>query len=625
LAVIATVRPHGGLLVDLLVDPERARELTRLATGWPSWRLTRRQQCDLELLACGGFSPLVTFLGEDDYLSVCGSMRLVDGTLWPMPVTLDVPNDLLSSIGPSAMLALRDPEGVLLAALRVTGAWRPDLRAEAAAVFGSVDPAHPGVDHLLNRTCPWYVTGVLEVVQLPDHPDFRRLRHTPAELRGEFARLDWERIVAFQTRNPMHRAHQELTLRAAAKLDANLLIHPVVGVTKPGDVDHYTRVRCYQALLPSYGKGTAMVSLLPLAMRMGGPREALWHAIIRQNYGATHFIVGRDHAGPGLDAHGRAFYHPYQAQELVRRHSRELDVQIVPFSRMVYLPGEGAYVAEEEVRAGARKWYISGTQLRRRLSEGADLPHWFTPPEVASELRRTFPPRSERGFTVFFTGLSGAGKSTIAKALLANLLERGGRQVTLLDGDLVRQHLSAELGFSRKHRDLNILRIGFVAAQITKSRGVAVCAAIAPYDAARREVRRMIEQSGGFVLVYVATPLDVCEDRDRKGLYARARSGLLPGFTGVSDPYEPPTDAELVVDTRTESPDEAAERLIEYLQNSGFLAASHAARPVPAPDCIGGREPLRETPAAFTGGGDERAHSETPAMASFHGATGQWS
>jgi sulfate adenylyltransferase len=585
-----TVPPHGGWLVDLLVPPERARELTRRAVTWPSWQLNRRQLCDLELLACGGFSPLRTFLGPDDYRAVSESMRLADGTLWPIPVTLDVSAEVLADLGPDRTIALRDDEGVMLAGLRVAEVWRPDLRAEAAAVFGTTDPAHPGVEHLLHRTQRWYVTGRLEVLQLPAHADFRGFRYTPAGLRDLFARRGWERVVAFQTRNPMHRAHQELTLRAAVRADANVLIHPVVGVTKPGDVDPYTRVRCYRALLPSYPSGRVMLSLLPLAMRMGGPREALWHAIIRQNYGATHFIVGRDHAGPGQDSYGRDFYQPYEAQELVGRYAGELAVQVLPFRRMVYLPDSDAYVPEEQAPPGAHVLALSGTQLRRRLADGGDLPSWFTRAEVAAELRRSFPPKSRRGFTVFFTGLSGSGKSTIAHVLRAKLLEHGGRHVTLLDGDVVRQCLSAELGFSREHRDLNIRRIGFVAAEITRNSGIAVCAPIAPYDAARREVRRAVEQCGGFVLVHVATPLEICEQRDRKGLYAKARAGLLAQFTGVSDPYEAPTDADVVIDTRTETPEAAAGRLLEYLQLQGFLDSS-------------------------TGGGDEVTRAEASALA----------
>lgn len=572
MSVVAESPPRGGSLVNLLVGADRAAELRAHSVDWPSWRLSRRQLCDLELLACGGFSPLTGFLGRDDYVSVCESMRLADGTLWPMPITLDVSDDVLTAAEHAGALALRDAEGVMLAVVHVGDAWRPDRTAEAEAVFGTADSAHPGVDHLLNRTGRWCVSGTLEVLAPPEHRDFRALRQSPAQVRAEFARRGWERVVAFQTRNPMHRAHQELTLRAARHADAKLLIHPVVGVTKPGDVDPYTRVRCYQALLPTYPSGSALLSLLPLAMRMAGPREALWHALIRKNYGATHFIVGRDHAGPGVDSAGRPFYGAYDAQRLVAGHATEIGLEILPFRRMMYVDGDGRYVPEDEAPAGRRVMSISGTELRKRLADGEELPHWFTPPEVAAELRRTYRPRTEQGFTVFFTGLSGAGKSTIAAALVATLREFGGRHVTLLDGDLVRQHLSSELGFSREHRDLNVERIGFVAAEITKSGGIAVCAPISPYDATRRNVRRMVEQGGGFVLVHVATPLDVCERRDRKGLYAKARAGLLPAFTGVSDPYEAPADADVVIDTGASSLDDAVARIVALLRKRGYLS-----------------------------------------------------
>jgi sulfate adenylyltransferase len=576
MTVTNVVQPDAPPLVDLRVGDARADELKALAVRWPSWTLTRRQLCDLELLTCGGFTPLETFLGQEDYLSVCTGMRLADGTLWPIPVTLDVPSDVLAATGPTDALALRDPEGVLLAALWITEAWPADRRAEAALVFGTTDEAHPGVEHLLRRTNGWYVTGTLEVLSMPEHRDLRGLRLTPVQLRADFARRGWQRVVAFQTRNPMHRAHQQLTLRAARDADANLLLHPVVGMGKPGDVDALTRVRCYRAILPSYPPGTALLSLLPLAMRMGGPREALWHAIIRRNYGATHFIVGRDHAGPGVDSTGRSFYAPYDAQQLLDEHSAELGLHIIPFRQMVYLPERDEYRAEDELPPGAKVRSISGTEQRQLLTDGAELPSWFTPPAVAAQLRRSYPPRTERGFTVFFTGLSGAGKSTIADTLCATLREALGRHVTLLDGDVVRRHLSSDLGFSREERDRNVLRIGYVAAEITAHRGIAVCAPIAPYDEARREVRAMVESSGGFVLVYVATPLDVCERRDRKGLYARVRAGLLPHFTGISDPYEVPTDADVVIDTRTQSVDEATQAIIEQLQQVGYLTAAAA-------------------------------------------------
>ncbi len=565
------IRPHGGALVDLLVTPERAKEIKADSLGWPSWDLAPRQICDLELLMNGGFSPLRGFMGRADYESVRDRMRLADGTLWPMPVTLDVSEELASVLKPDDWLSLRDEEGVMLAVLHVSEVWEPDRIAEAAAVLGSVDPHHPGVDHLLNRTRRFYVGGVIEGVQAPMHYDYRDLRHTPAQLREHLSLLGWQRVVAFQTRNPLHRAHLELTLRAAKEVEASLLIHPVVGLTKPGDVDHYTRVRCYQSIMPSYPHGTATLSLLPLAMRMGGPREAVWHGIIRKNHGVTHFIVGRDHAGPGSDPSGKPYYGPYDAQELFREFENELEVKMVPFRQMVYVENLDEYLPEDEVPEGARVLNISGTEQRRRLNEGKELPAWFTPPAVAAELRRSYPPRSKQGVTVFFTGLSGSGKSTIASVLLVKLMEIGGRPVTLLDGDLVRKHLSSELGFTKEHRDLNIRRIGFVAAEITKNGGVAVCAPIAPYESTRREVRKMVEAGGGFILVHVATPLEVCEARDRKGLYAKARAGLVKEFTGISDPYEIPTDADVTIDTTTTTPAEAAQQVILHLEREAYI------------------------------------------------------
>jgi sulfate adenylyltransferase len=409
------------------------------------------------------------------------------------------------------------------------------------------------------------VTGQLEGLELPAHYDFTLDRHTPAQLREEFARRGWRQVVAFQTRNPMHRAHVELTTRAATEARANLLIHPVVGMTKPGDIDHYTRVRVYRKILDHYPQNTAMLSLLPLAMRMAGPKEALWHAIIRRNHGATHLIVGRDHAGPG------GFYGPYEAQELLRSHEEELGVTMVPFRQMVYVEDRDEYLPEDEVPEHSRVLSISGTELRARLSNGREIPEWFSYPEVAEELRRTHPPRHRQGFTVFLTGLSGAGKSTIANVLMVKFLEMGGRPVTLLDGDIVRKELSSELGFSKEHRDLNIRRIGFVAAEITKNGGIAICAPIAPYQHTRQQVRELIEEVGGFVLVHVATPLEVAEERDRKGLYAKARAGLIEDFTGISDPYEEPTDAEVVIDTTALSPEQAAQEILLYLEREGFV------------------------------------------------------
>jgi sulfate adenylyltransferase len=568
------IAPHGGELINLIAQPERATELKAHSREWPSWDLTARQVCDLELLMSGGFSPLRGFMTRADYEGVCKNMRLASGVLWPMPITLDVTEAFAKTVTPGSKVALRDGEGVMLAVLNVEEVWQPDRKAEAEMVFGTTSDAHPGVDYLLNKGNPWYIGGKIEGLQSPSHYDFRSLRLTPAELRAELARLSWRKVVAFQTRNPMHRAHQELTFRAAKQVEANLLIHPSVGMTKPGDVDYFTRVRCYQLLISKYPQGTAKLSLLPLAMRMGGPREAIWHALIRKNHGCSHFIVGRDHAGPGNDTNGKPFYGPYQAQELFKKNEADIGVTMVPFNMMVYLEDEDRYIPDNEVKNGSRVLNISGTELRRRLNEGGDIPGWFTYPEVVQELRRSFPPRHKQGVTIFFTGLSGSGKSTIANVLLTKFLETGGRPVTILDGDLVRKHLSSELGFSKEHRDINIRRIGYVASEITKNGGIAICAPIAPYDATRKAVRQMIEPHGGFILVHIATGVDVCEQRDRKGLYAKARAGILKEFTGISDPYEEPKDAEVVINTGELSPEEAAQEIILHLEREGFIGVN---------------------------------------------------
>ena len=572
------ISPHGGELVNLIVDEERAAELKTQSRDFPSWDLTARHIRDLELLLNGGFSPLRGFMNKADYEGVCHNMRLMSGLIWSIPITLDVSESFAKDLKQgSSKIALRDAEGVMLAVLHVEDVWQPDRRAEAKAVFNSTSPVHPGVNYLLNKENPWYVGGRVEGLQPPAHYDFKNLRLTPAELRVEFARLGWRRVVAFQTRNPMHRAHVELTLRAAKQVETNLLLHPAVGVTKLGDVDYFTRVRCYQRLLTKYPHDTAKLALLPLAMRMGGPREAIWHGLIRKNHGCTHMIVGRDHAGPGKDADGKPFYGHYEAQELFRKHEADIGVTMVPFSMMVYVEDEDKYFPEDEVPKGTHVLHLSGTELRQRLNEGRDIPAWFTYPEVVQELRRSFPPRHKQGVTVFFTGLSGAGKSTIASVLVTKFLEVGGRPVTLLDGDLVRKHLSSELGFSREHRDLNIHRIGYVASEITKNGGIAICAPIAPYDSTRKHVRSMIEPVGGFIMVHLSTSVEVCEKRDRKGLYAKARAGIIKEFTGISDPYEEPSDAEVVINTAELTPEEAAQEIILHLEREGFIGPNEEA------------------------------------------------
>ncbi|MGB0513805.1 MAG: bifunctional sulfate adenylyltransferase/adenylylsulfate kinase [Wenzhouxiangellaceae bacterium] len=533
--------------------------------------LAPRHLCDLELLINSAFAPLKGFLGRRDYDSVVDRMRLADGTLWPMPIMLDVPERLAERLNEGGLLELRDPEGVLLATMRIDDVWRPDLEREAEAVFGTRDRNHPGVAHLLERTHPVYVGGPVSMVESPAHYDFPHLRHTPSELKALFRKRGWQRVVAFQTRNPMHRVHQELTFRAAREVEANLLLHPVVGLTQPSDINHYTRVRCYEHLLKRYPEQTTALSLLNLAMRMAGPREALWHALIRANHGCTHFIVGRDHAGPRNPETGKGYYGPYDAQDLLREHAEETGIEIVPFPEMKYSEARAQYVTVAELDQDEPVREISGTEVRRRLAEGLEIPDWFSYPEVVAELRRTHPPKSRQGFTVFFTGLSGSGKSTLANALQIKLMELGGRQITLLDGDIVRKNLSSELGFSREHRNLNILRIGFVASEITKNGGIALCAPIAPYTATRREVRDTVSAHGGFIEIYVSTPLEVCEQRDRKGLYAKARAGEIKEFTGISDPYEAPENPELRIDTSDTSPENAVQQILLKLENMGYL------------------------------------------------------
>ncbi len=568
------IRPHGGELKELLVDEARAAELKEESRDLPSWDLTDRQMRDLELLLNGGFSPLTGFMGRADYESVRDGMRLAEGTLWPIPVCLDVTMAFADGLKSGAHVALRDPEGVLLAVMTVTDVWEPDREEEAEKVCGTTSADHPGVEYLLRRAHPVYVGGSLEGVQLPVHYDFKRDRHTPRELREEFARLGWRKVVGYHTRSPMHRAQVELTMRAARSAQANLLIHPVVRMTQSGDLDHYTRVRCYEAVLSRYPEFTAKLSLLDMAQRLAGPREALWHAIIRKNHGCTHFIVGQDHASPGCDGTGEPFYGLYEAQELLKEHEEELGMTVLPFKMLVYVKEKDQHLPVDEVPEGVTTFSMSNGELNARLDDGREIPDWFTYPEVATELRRRYPPRSKKGFTVFFTGLSGSGKSTLANVLRTKLLQAGGRSVTLLDGDIVRKNLSSELGFSREHRDLNVQRIGFVASEITKGGGIAICAPIAPYAHIRKYNREIITRYGGYVLVHVSTPLEVCETRDRKGMYAKARAGIIKEFTGISDPYEAPGEADVVIDTTDITPEEGAQQVYLFLEKEGYIGAS---------------------------------------------------
>lgn len=564
---------HFDPVPELFAPVESIKALKTEAAELLSLDLTPRQICDLELLMNGGFNPLKGFLGKADYDGVVNNMRLQDGSLWPMPITLDVSQVFADSVEAEQKIALRDPEGVILATLTISDKWLPDKALEAKQVFGSDDIAHPAVSHLHNTAGPVYLGGAVTGLQPPTHYDYRARRNSPNELRALFLKLGWQRIVAFQTRNPLHRAHQELTFRAARDAQANLLIHPIVGMTKAGDIDHFTRVRCYEAVLDQYPASTTALSLLNLAMRMGGPREAVWHGLIRKNHGCTHFIVGRDHAGPGKNSLGEDFYGPYEAQELFRAHQEEIGVEMVAFKHMVYVQDRAQYEPIDEVPEDCTVLNISGTELRRRLSEGLEIPEWFSFPQVVEELRRTRPARSRQGFTVFFTGLSGSGKSTIANALMVKLMELGGRPVTLLDGDLVRKNLSSELGFSKEHRDMNIRRISYVASEITKNGGIAICAPIAPYAATRNAVREEIEQYGAFIEIHVSTSLEECERRDRKGLYQLARAGKIKEFTGISDPYETPIKPDLSLDTEGVDVDACAHQVILKLENLNLISA----------------------------------------------------
>jgi sulfate adenylyltransferase len=538
--------------------------------------LTPRQICDIECLMNGAFAPLSGFCTQEQYTSILEKRRLPDGSVWPMPINLDISKEQADKLKEGDDVALFDQEGVQLATMTIESLWSPNKAKEAQAVYGSEDETHPGVHYLMSMMGDVYIGGAVKKIQQPHHYDFNSLRRSPEELKAYFKEHGWNKVVAFQTRNPMHRAHQELTIRAAKDHGAHLLIHPVVGMTKPGDVDHYTRVHCYQSLMKSYPKDSAILSLLPIAMRMAGPVEALWHALIRKNYGCTHFIVGRDHAGPGKDKDGNDFYGPYDAQEMVAQYNDDIGIEMVPFQELVYVQERDSYMPVDEVKSGETVLKISGTEFRRMLKSGEDVPSWFSYPGIIAELKKKYPPRHKQGLTLFFTGLSGAGKSTIANALRVRLMEKLDRPITLLDGDIVRQNLSSELGFSKEHRDLNILRIGYVASEITKHRGFAICAPIAPYRATRRKVRDLISEVGAFVEIHVSTSLEVCEGRDRKGLYAKARKGIIKEFTGISDPYETPERAELVIDTSLSSVEQSVETIMNMLIDQGYIRIGQA-------------------------------------------------
>ncbi len=565
------IAPYGGKLVNLVVEGKEREELLAKATQLPSIKITNRNLCDLELIATGGFSPLTTFMGKADYDRVLKEMRLADGTLFPLPITLTADPKELPTVGEE--LVLRNANFDVIAIMTLDEVYHWDPEKEAALAYGTNDPKHPMVSEMgrWGKVC---ISGPMKVLNLPKYYDFVNLRLTPAQVRARLEEMGHDNVVAFQTRNPLHRIHEELTKRAAAQVNGSLLIHPTVGMTKPGDVDHYTRVRTYKALVDNhYDKNSTMLSLLPLAMRMAGPKEVLLHAIIRRNHGANHFVVGRDHAGPGNDSTGKPFYGPYDAQENMKKYESELGVKMIPFEMLVYLPDENRYVEEKDVPQGAKTANISGTQVRNDyLAKGKLLPEWFTRPETAEILRETYPARHKQGFCIWFTGLSGSGKSATTSVLTSLLLERG-RETMVLDGDVVRTHLSKGLGFSKEDRDTNILRIGFVAGGIAKAGGAVVCAAISPYRATREEARKMVGEN--FIEIFMDTPVEVCEQRDVKGLYAKARQamedGKPMGFTGVDDPYEPPIKPEITLKGFGSSPEDNARIILQYLEEQGFV------------------------------------------------------
>ena len=552
------------------------RALEQKAISLPAIALTAREVSDLEQIMVGGFAPLRGFMTKAQYDTVLRDMRLPsealakEGPLFPIPVTLAVSGEVrLPQLG--GEVSLTDEYGNVLAIMAVESVWDADPKAETRAVYGTEDPAHAGVAMLLERGAKKYVGGTVTGIALPVRQDFKELRKTPRQLREHFKKIGAQKVIAFQTRNPVHRAHYEIMTRAAAMHGAHLLLHPVVGGTKEGDIDYISRVRAYKRLKQVRLTSNATLALLELAMRMAGPREALWHALVRRNYGATHFIVGRDHAGPGADRTGASFYPPFAAQELVQKHEAELGMTIVAAPEFAYSAGKQLYLPAEEIVPEDRKT-ISGTQLRAALRRGEALPDWFSFPEVLEELARAARlEHARRGVTIFFTGLSGAGKSTVAHVLHTKLLEESDRQITLLDGDIVRRHLSKELGFSREDRDENIMRIGYVASEVTRHGGIAICAAIAPYEAARARNRARIGKIGAYIEVYVSTPLSTCVERDPKGLYRKALSGGLRGVTGIDDPYEAPRTAEITIDTKEISAEDAADTILAYLRKNNLV------------------------------------------------------
>ncbi len=537
------IAPYGGTLVNL-IDPAQGEALRQEALSLPSLDLDWQQQCELEMLMTGAYSPLAGFMTRAQCARVEAERQLDDGTFWPLPVTLASRQKAASELKPGDRVALRDGEGFMLAVLTVSDVWQDGDR--------------------------WQLGGAVDGVGLPPHPDFASLRATPAELRALFTRRGWRRVVAWQARQPMHRAQFEFCLKSAIENEANLLLHPQAGGDITDAPAYFGLVRSFLAIRERFPAASTQLSLLPAPPREASAHALLLRAIVARNYGCSLLIAGGEHQPDGDYRRGEDLTEAH-ADLRVTELAAKIGVQLIAYPRMVYVEDRAEHLPESDTPAAARVLTLSGAEFRRRMQAGLKIPDWYSFPEVLAELHRQNPPRERQGFTVLFTGLSGAGKSTLARALAARLMEMGGRSVTLLDGDIVRRHLSSELGFSKAHRDINVRRIGFVASEITKNRGIAICAPIAPYRQTRRDVRAMIEAVGGFVEIHVATPIETCESRDRKGLYAKARAGLIPEFTGVSDPYEVPEKPELAIDTTSLGIDEAVQQILLKLEHEGYL------------------------------------------------------
>lgn len=538
-----------------------------------SLTLNDRIICDLDMLLLGGFAPLTGFLDEENYNSVVHNCRLTDGSLWAMPIVLPVNLEEHSKINGLSEIILKDKTGLPLAKMKVTSIFKPNLIEECEKVYGSSDTNHPYVKIVLGQGDVYYYGGSVEKIHGVLHYDFTDDRLSASQSRTWIKENGWKTILGFQTRNPMHRSHFELTKYALNKLgnEAKLLLTPVVGVTQTCDVNYHVRTRCYQKLMKYYD-GNAKLVLLPLSMRMAGPREALWHAQIRKNYGCTHFVIGRDHAGPSYKKKdGSNFYGPYDAQDFVEQYKNEIGIDIITSKMIVYVENLAGYKPMDEVVEGDKVLNISGTEQRRLLKEGLPIPDWFSFPEIVEELRWEFKPLNRRGLCLYFVGLSGSGKSTIANYVKEKLMEREKhRNITLLDADIIRTHLSKGLGFSRADRSTNVQRIGYVASEIVKHYGICLCANIAPYADDRAVNRDLIGAEGNYVEIFMDTTLEECEKRDVKGLYKLAREGKIKEFTGISDPFERPENPELVLNG-SDNINDSVETVIKYLEEKEFI------------------------------------------------------